>query len=102
LEQGGRELGAELTSEVRSSDARVHAGEGERATGCFRGQLDPELAKAAGGFWAELEFPFAVSGLKRSRLDEVVHQSDADLPGEVVIAGRGHERRSICSWRGST
>ena len=44
----------------------VHAGEGERAAGGLGGQLDSELGKVAGGFWAELEFPFAVSGLKRS------------------------------------
>jgi hypothetical protein len=55
-----------LTAEVWSSDARVHAGEGERAAGWLGGQLDSELGKAAGGFWAELEFPFAVSGFKRS------------------------------------
>jgi hypothetical protein len=71
--QGGRELGAELTAEVWSSDARVHAGEGKHAAGWLGGQLDSELCKAAGGFWAELEFPFAVSGFKRSRLDEMVH-----------------------------
>jgi hypothetical protein len=66
LAQGGRELGAELAAEVWSSDARVHAGEGEHAAGGLGGQLDSELGKAAGGFWAELEFPFAVSGFKRS------------------------------------
>jgi hypothetical protein len=66
LAQGGRELGAELTSEVWSSDARVHAGERERAAGRLGGQLDSELGKPAGGFWAELEFSFAVSGFKRS------------------------------------
>src|ERR1700733_14296042 len=66
LAQGGRELGAELTAEMWSSDAGVHAGEGERAAGGLGGQLDSELGKAAGGSRAELEFPFAVSGLKRS------------------------------------
>ena len=66
LAQGGRELCAELTSEVWSSDARVHAGEGEHAAGGLGRQLDSEFGKPAGGFWAELEFPFAVSGLKRS------------------------------------
>ncbi len=66
LAQRGRELGAELTAEVWSSDATVHTGEGERAAGALGGQLDSELCKAAGGRWAELEFPFAVSGFKRS------------------------------------
>jgi hypothetical protein len=101
LAQGSRELGAELTAEVWSSDARVHAGEGERAAGGLGGQLDSELCKAARGVWAELEFPFAVSGFKRSCLDEVLHQCDADLSGEVVVAGGGHVRRPTRSWRGS-
>src|SRR5580700_11135069 len=64
LAQGGRELGAELTAEVRSSDETVHAREGERAAGRPGGQVDSKLGKAAGGFWAELEFPLPVSGLK--------------------------------------
>jgi len=64
--QGGRELGAELTAEVWSSDTTVDAGEGERAAGRLGGQLDSELGKGTGGRWAELEFPFAVSGFKRS------------------------------------
>ena len=66
LAQGGRELGAELTAEVWSSDAAVHAGKGERAAGRLGGQLDSELGKDAGSFWAELEFSVAVSGFKRS------------------------------------
>ncbi|OAI40544.1 hypothetical protein AYO39_01215 [Actinobacteria bacterium SCGC AG-212-D09] len=83
-------------------DARVHAGEGERAAGRLGGQLDSELGRAADGFWAELELPVAVSGFKRSRLDEVVHQNHADLPGEVVTAGGGHPHRPARSWRGSS
>jgi hypothetical protein len=64
--QGGRELGAELAAEVWSSDARVHAGEGERAAGRLGRQLDSELGEGAGSRWAEFEFSFAVSGFKRS------------------------------------
>jgi hypothetical protein len=93
LAQGGRELGAE----VWSSDARVLAGEGERAAGRLGGQLDSELGRAADGFWAELELPFAVSGFKRSRLDEVVHQSDADLVKRWTGEGPGPPGRAAAA-----
>ena len=72
--QGGRELGAELTAEVWSSDARVHAGEGERAADGLGGELDSELGTIQPGKQADLLLRHLMPGADAQGLAYVVTQ----------------------------
>jgi hypothetical protein len=65
LAQRRGELCTELTAEMRSPRAAIHAGEREHPAGTRAGQLDSQVAKDTGGSWTEPEFSFAVPGLKR-------------------------------------
>jgi hypothetical protein len=74
---------------------------GEHAPRGLGRQLDAELGERGSCPRAKRELPFAGPRANRVDLDEVIHERDAESPGEVVVAGGGQRHRSTGARGGS-
>jgi hypothetical protein len=55
--------------------------------------------EGAGCAGAKLELAFSGAVFERGRAEKVVHECDSNLPGQVVITGRGHGDGPVVPWR---